>query len=888
MPSQVSAPVFYEHPVGLEDELETIIDRLVRGTMQLDIVPVVGMPGLGKTTLANSVYCHRSVDSHFHIRAWCCVSRVYSKKSLLLQILHNPAFEIFDQSLEINEDDLAENLYKLLKGKRYLIILYDVWDIKAWKLLERSLPDDSNGSRILLTSRSHDLLLDFTLFGKPHHLRPLSDEESWALLQKKIFGKEVCPPGLGEVGFRIAKSCKGLPLAVVLIAGILANTKLHCTIWEKFAESLISSIAKTEECMNTLEQSYRQLPEYLKPCLLYFSAFQEDQDIPVRRLLWLWIYEGFVQKTEEKSLEDVAEDYLMDLIGRSLVMVTKQRSIGGAKTCRLHDLVREFCLEKAKEESFLQILNGGNDLSTFTGPCPHRLCIYLTKAEELERSRMLFPRLRCLLFFLHCAHWNSVKDPDGSLWFIADVVLPNTLWNIKTLRHLQITGSLQLGFSLPIGDIDVSENLYHLDTFCCALDCSDERLQKILKKLPSIRRLKCVGLKYPGYVLKLDSLSRLESLKLHYFFRCKFELPINLKKLILSYNRQPWSEISTIGKLSNLEVLKLGCNSFVGEKWEMQEGEFPNLRFLKLSRLDIRSWTAVSDNFSRLEKLVLHGCVELQEVPSCLEESSTIKTIEVQFGRKSLISSVKQIQQEQMDLGYSDLKIRIQVKRNAGGGGDAAVGARTAASPRARSPARGNVKVLNESQNQNQQQPMSLSRSNSRKAEHSPYRRNPSSEIDTNVVAENMSLPGSKAPNSIITQAPIQKPNSDYTTNNKFAVQGAENKISSSKGIADHSATNLNLKNKEQQHLISEVAKAPQAITTTPSISLHLNPLFSHYSKFNVVASLDSLFYYPEKAEFANYTFCKLEFLPLPAEKDALISCLYLFIPKGAEEWEED
>ena len=92
------------------------------------------------------------------------------------------------------------------------------------------------------------------------------------------------------------------------------------------------------------------------------------------------------------------------------------------------------------------------------------------------------------------------------------------------------------------------------------------------------------------------------------------------------------------------------------------------------------------------------------------------------------------------------------MKRNAGGGGDAAVGARTAASPRARSPIRGNVKVLNESQNQNQQQSMSLSRSNFRKAEHSPYRRNPSSEIDTNVVAENMSLPGSKSPNSIITQ----------------------------------------------------------------------------------------------------------------------------------------
>ncbi|KAL3527373.1 hypothetical protein ACH5RR_012029 [Cinchona calisaya] len=146
---------------------------------------------------------------------------------------------------------------------------------------------------------------------------------------------------------------------------------------------------------------------------------------------------------------------------------------------------------------------------------------------------------------------------------------------------------------------------------------------------------------------------------------------------------------------------------------------------------------------------------------------------------------------------------RIQVKRNAGAGGDGnVVGGRTAtASPRARSPARTNVKVLTDNQNQSQQQqPGSLSRSNSRKAEHSPYRRNPLSEIDTNVVIEQMPLAGAKAP--------MQKPISDCTVrNDKVVVQGTDNKISCSQGVAD-------------KNLMSQAAKAPQAVTRCRSSRL--------------------------------------------------------------------
>ncbi|XP_027075767.1 putative late blight resistance protein homolog R1B-17 [Coffea arabica] len=443
--SQLSTPALDEVLVGLDEEVKTITNRLTKGLKKRDIVSIVGMAGLGKTTLANTVYHHPSILNHFHIRACCTVSQVYSRHNLLVQILCSVVYSFADHSVKVSpdkylrmdEDDLAAELKKVLSRNMYLIVLDDVWDIEAWNLLKDSLPDDSNGSRILFTSRFQNLSLQFKPDSKPYHLRQLTGEECFALLQRKIFGKKNCPSTLTKVLIQIASKCKGLPHTIVIFAGILSRIEQYC--WQEFADSLSSSTpVKTEP----LELSYSHLPEYLKPCLLYFGAFREDQDIPVRRLLWLWISEGFVQKTEGKSLDDMAEDYLMDLVSRSLVTVTKQRTTGGAKTCQIHDLVHEFCLAKAKHESFLQILHGDSDISTFTGPCPHRLCIYLIKEEELEKMRLYFPNLRCLFVFSYY-HWNFswkvIKLRDGSPGFPV----------LKLLRVLDL-GDFDFGTSFPM------------------------------------------------------------------------------------------------------------------------------------------------------------------------------------------------------------------------------------------------------------------------------------------------------------------------------------------------------------------------------------------------------------------------------------------------------
>ncbi|XP_027076971.1 putative late blight resistance protein homolog R1A-3 [Coffea arabica] len=705
--SKCRTPMLNEVLVGLDDEVKAIIHGLTRGSKLLDFVSIVGMAGLGKTTLANRVCNDPLILSHFHILARCTVSQVYSMHSLLVQLLCSISSRSPGEYLEMDESDLVHKLYKLLKRNTYLIFLDDVWEIKAWNLLERALPDDANGSRILFTSR---IQLQFKPDTKAHHLRHLTDEESWTLLQKKLFGKDGFPPTLGEAGSQIAKLCRGLPLTVVLVAGILDNTAED--YWEEVAKSLTSSIVLDDEyCMKTLELSYSHLSDDLKPCLLYFGAYKEDENVPVRRLLWLWISEGFVRKIEGKSLEDVADDYLKDLVDRSLVMVSEQRTMGGAKACRLHDLVHEFCVKKAKEENFLHVLHSQNGPFVLTSPSNlHRVCNPMNGELMLEfsnvRSLLLFkgddlgfwlPELLRVLdlgeleFVAHfpmevfsLAHLRYLALRTRKVNFIpaaianlsrlqtfllrgnkADCLLPNTIWNIKTLRHLWTPDST-LGFIFPVENLEVSPGLDHLDSLSLAIDPSSQSLQKILTKLPNICRLRCKKTasreKCTGDgILVFDCLSRLESLTLCYFGRYRFKFPLNLKKLTLEQNGQPWSEISTIGKLPNLEVLKLLFYSFVGEEWEMKQGEFPKLRVLKLSRLwDFRRWTASSDNFPRLEKLVVHDCEKLKEVPSCLGECPTLEMIEVKRCRESLASSVKQIQQEQIDMGNEALKIIIE------------------------------------------------------------------------------------------------------------------------------------------------------------------------------------------------------------------------------------
>ncbi|XP_027120387.2 putative late blight resistance protein homolog R1A-3 [Coffea arabica] len=728
--SKGKMPIAHEVMVGLDDEAAKVIERLIWGPEQVEIVPIVGMAGLGKTTLAKKVYNDSSVICNFHIRLWCTVSQEFNMKSLLIQILCSDGKRSrMDKELKnLNEHELLHKLYQRLKTKRYLVVFDDVWDIKVWNELRISFPDEKKGSRIIFTSRSSYVASQVEYGGKPHNLRPLSEKESFELLLKKVFRKEDCPQALCGIAMKIAKKCRGLPLVVVVVAGVLATIGHDSLVWEEFAESLTSTmVSGTDQCKKSLELSYEHLPYHLKACLLYFAAFREDEKIGAKNLMRLWIAEGFVEKIEGKRSEVIAEEYLMDLIGRNLVMVSKSRSIGGVKTCYIHDLIFEFCKGEAKEKKFLQVLRGYDELSTFNEPPNLPRLSICSSGEDFIKSKLFCPYLGTLLFFdatpgdmfelrnisfLFCIYKHlKVLNLEGIMLRLKElpaevesllclrylalrawkmefippsiaklshletfrlyshqmVSLPDSIWNMKKLRHVHVRHGVVIPLSSDDSVVENLSTLPNLDTLSTLRLYLDKEGEKLLRRIPNIRRLKIFHLGDQNRVCcNMSRLECLESLTLGGFCllgsveHVELSFPINLKELSLEALGLPCREMSLIEQLPNLEVLKLRVQSMEGRKWELMEGGLPKLRVLTLKCVAIVEWIETDpdsdDYFPCLQQLELHGISYLEIMPACLGRISTLETINASFCGDGVKSLVREIEEAQKYNGNENLK----------------------------------------------------------------------------------------------------------------------------------------------------------------------------------------------------------------------------------------
>ncbi|KAG5608456.1 hypothetical protein H5410_019737 [Solanum commersonii] len=220
-PIESTSSSFVEVTVGHEEEEARIIGQLLdEHESELDVISIVGMPRVGKTTLANKVYRNTLVATHFNVRAWCMVTQKYNKSKVLREILQ----QVIGSEGKESEDDLAEKLRRALYDKRYLIVLDDVWDIATGEMLIACFPKVKRGNRIILTSRSSKVGLQVKCHSDPLLLQLLTPEKSWELFEKRVFGEQgSCPAELSEVGHQIVEKCKGLPLAVVLIVGVIVR-----------------------------------------------------------------------------------------------------------------------------------------------------------------------------------------------------------------------------------------------------------------------------------------------------------------------------------------------------------------------------------------------------------------------------------------------------------------------------------------------------------------------------------------------------------------------------------------------------------------------------------------------------------------------------------------
>ncbi|XP_027157283.1 disease resistance protein RPM1-like [Coffea eugenioides] len=351
--------------VGIDQPKQHLISKLLEGhDHQLKVISVVGMAGLGKTTLVKKVHEDPDVRKNFPVCAWVTVSQTCDFPKLLTDLirqLHKELNKSVPQFIEsISTIELKEFVKDFLQqAGRYAIVFDDVWDVEFWNEIKFALPEGNYGNRVMLTTRNADVASASCIESQDyvHKMEPLSNEDSWTLFRNKIFKGNRCPDHLMDVAKAVLDKCDGLPLAIVAIGGLLASKDVsRIDEWEKIQQSLGGEFTgKLERVKRILSLSYNDLPSHLKPCLLYLTIYPEDYLIDCNMLILLWIAERFVEWREGMSIEDVAWGYLRELISRSLIQATKC-FMKDPHTCRIHDLMRELFSSSQGNKTWSQLL----------------------------------------------------------------------------------------------------------------------------------------------------------------------------------------------------------------------------------------------------------------------------------------------------------------------------------------------------------------------------------------------------------------------------------------------------------------------------------------------------------------------------------------------------
>ncbi|KAL7114567.1 hypothetical protein ACP275_04G128700 [Erythranthe tilingii] len=604
------------------------------------------------------VYDDPLIVHHFDVRVWVTISLNYSIRRILLDLVS--FIGVSNKELHKFDSDalLFGYVYKYLKRRRYLIVMDDLWNTNVFDDVRMIFPDDSNGSRIVVTTRQLDVASYADPSGRFHRVELMNMDQSWNLLREKVFAnREHCPPELEQIGKLIVENCRGLPLAIVVIAGVLRKANQTQDTWRNIARNVKGAFdGSDEQFMEILSLSYTYLPHCLRPCFLYMGGFPEDHEISASKVIKLWAAEGFVKSNGSKNQEEVAEEYLEDLAKRSLVLVVKKRFNSRIKAVKIHDLLRDLCLRKSQEENFLHVINEFS-VDSLKVDCSHIHTLLLFQHEALHSWRS-FSLLRVV----------------DALSVIFDFY-PDDIFELFHLRYLAFTFDyLQKGLHYEIPkSFSKLKNLrtliirqfngYYGFRATCCFTCS----QRMLEMIPNLKKL---GITYSSddlyeqewskYCLNnLVHLHKLEELKFHAMphdydrsdLSRNLVFPLTMKKLTLSGCNLPWESMTIVGSLPNLEVLKLKKGAFRGLEWEMTEGEFCRLKVLVMDRTDPRVWITESSHFPTLEVLVLRECYTLSEIPYSVCEIQTLEQIKVDCCNSSIGESAKQIQEEVQSFG---------------------------------------------------------------------------------------------------------------------------------------------------------------------------------------------------------------------------------------------
>ncbi|KEH42967.1 putative disease resistance protein RGA3 [Medicago truncatula] len=622
--------------IGREQDKQKIVELLFDDSddKNLSVVAIVGLGGMGKTTLAKVVFNDKSVVDSFPLKMWICVSDDFDVKNLLVKIIGSAPDQNHQENIKnFSLEQLKNRLRDILAGQKFLLVLDDVWneDRVKWEEFRGLIPAGAQGSKVLVTSRS-DTVANMMGTYTSYNLQGLSKEDSLSVFVKWAFkeGEESKHPELMEIGKDIVLKCGGLPLALRTLGSSLF-LKVDIQEWKFVRDNEIWNLPqKDEDILPAIKLSYDQLPSYLKQCFACFSLFEKDFHFNSFHTIVLWEALGFLQSPNKgDTLKDIGNKFLKELRSRSFL----QDFIDYGYACKfkLHDLVHDLALYVSRDE--FQLLNSHSDNISENA-------LHLSFTKNYLFGKTPLPRgLRTILFPVGVnneAFLNTLVSRCTCLRVLqinnsGYESLPSSIGKLKHLRYLNLEDNEKLK-SVP-DSVCKLQNLINLDLSGCI------KLQELpngIGNLISLQQLHITTLqsKFPDNEIAkltfLEILTLVDCDNLESLFEGIEELP-SLKFLDI-YSCKSLRSVP-LHVIPNLESLSIG-NCY---RLNLSMGHDNQIAKLRLKLLALESlpqllafpeWLQGSVN--TLQSLVIVDCDHLKDLPEWLSTMIYLKTLSIQ------------------------------------------------------------------------------------------------------------------------------------------------------------------------------------------------------------------------------------------------------------------
>ncbi|XP_010100144.2 putative disease resistance protein At3g14460 [Morus notabilis] len=577
---------------GRDKEKDHIINLLLSNdeggsSSKIGVIPIVGMGGIGKTTLAQLVYNDKKVVECFDFMAWVCVSEQFGVFSITKTLLQSSSsFE--DKVTDLNL--LQVKLKEKLTGKKFLVVLDDVWNEKPadWDIMSLPFKAGAQGSKIIVTTRIENVAFIMGTF-PTLHIGELTEEDCWQLFAKHASGNAdiTSYPDLETIGKEIVKKCKGLPLAAKTLGGLL-RSKLDAKEWENILKSSIWELKDDQSnILPALRLSYHHLPSHLKRCFAYCEVFPKDYEFKKEDLVLLWMAEKLLPNSSvDRGSEEWGEEFFNDSVSRSFFQPSSTRV--GAFTFEakerdgnfffvMHDLMNDLAKFVAKE--YCLQLENGNSSETMKKA---RYLGYIPAREDPYKRFKFVSTATHLRTFLPILHYRRRHYNEISIKVVDDLLklrclrvfslcgyqnvhqLPNSLGEQRHLRFLDLSNtSIRM---LP-ESVSMLSNLQTLKL----LGCDD--LQKLPKNMHRLINLRHLDVRLCDNLVEMPTqISRLKSLRI-------------LSKFIVG--RDSGTKIGELKELSDLhgELHIMNLENVVNPKHALEQAKLMDKNHLETLKL---------------------------------------------------------------------------------------------------------------------------------------------------------------------------------------------------------------------------------------------------------------------------------------------------------------